>query len=83
MMESLILVEGSNVKEEDLRRLSLGNALQIVVGSVPASGVVVHVAATTAADLSAALIDFAKVANVTQVVTLTLKTSRLPLNSAL
>jgi hypothetical protein len=76
MMESLILVEGSNVKEDALRSLSLGNALQVVVGSVPAGGVILHLAATTAADHSAALRDFAQVPNVTQVVTLTLRTSR-------
>ena len=76
MIESLILVEGSNVSEEDLRRVSLGNAKQLVVGSVPSGGVVLHVAATTPADLGAALVDFAKVPNVTQVLPLMLRASR-------
>ncbi len=76
MIESLILVEGLNVSEETLRSVSLGNAKQLVVGSVPAGGVVLHVAATTVADLGAALLEFARVPNVTQIATLTLRTSR-------
>jgi hypothetical protein len=76
MIESLILVEGRDVSSETLRSLSLRNAKQLVVGSVPAGGVVLHVAATSPADLGAALLEFAQVPNVTQVVTLTLRTSR-------
>ena len=76
MIESLILVEGGGVSEEALREVSLGNAKQLVVGRVPAGGVVLHVAATGAADLGAALVDFAKVANVTQVLPLLLRASR-------
>jgi len=76
MIESLILIEGHGVSEEALRSVSLGNAKQLVVGSTPASGVVLHVAATSAADLGAALLEFAKVPNVTGVLTLTLRTSR-------
>jgi len=76
MIESLILVEGRNVSEETLRSVSLGNAKQLVVGRVPESGVVLHVAATSPADLGAALLEFSQVPNVTQVLTLTLRTSR-------
>ena len=76
MIESLILVEGRNLSEETLRSVSLGNAKQLVVGSVPASGVVLHVAANSPTDLGAALLEFAQVPNVTQVLTLTLRTSR-------
>ena len=76
MIESLILVEGPNVSEETLRSVSLGNAKQLVVGRVPASGVVLHVAANSPADLGTALREFAQVPNVTQVLTLTLRTSR-------
>jgi hypothetical protein len=77
MIESLILVEGRDVAVEKLRSLSLGNAKQLVVGSVPGGdGVVLHIAATTAADLGAALLDFSRVPNVTQVLTLTLRNSR-------
>jgi hypothetical protein len=76
MIDSLILVEGRNVSMETLRSLPLGNAKQLIVGSTPDSGVVLHVAATTPADLGAALLDFAQVPNVAQVLTLTLRTSR-------
>ena len=76
MIEGLILVEGRGVSEESLRSVSLGNAKQLVVGSVPGGGVVLHVAATSPADLGAALLDFARVPNVTQVVTLTLRNTR-------
>jgi hypothetical protein len=76
MIESLILVEGSGVSEDALRGVSLGNAKQLVVGRVPEGGVVLHVAATTPADLGAALVDFAKVPNVTQVLPLMLRASR-------
>jgi hypothetical protein len=76
MIESLILVEGRGVSEEALRSLSLGNAMQLIVGGVPGGGVVLHVAATTAADLGAALVDFAKVPNVSQVLPLMLRASR-------
>jgi hypothetical protein len=76
VIESLILAEGHNASEEALRTLSLRNAKQLVVGRVPADGVVLHVAATTPADFATALADFAKVPNVTQVLTLMLRTSR-------
>jgi hypothetical protein len=76
MIESLILVEGRNVSEEALRSVSLGNAKQLVVGRAPESGVVLHVAATSPADLGAALLKFAQVPNVTQVLTLTLRPSQ-------
>ena len=72
MIESLILVEGRNVWDsiETLRGLSLANAKQVVVGYVPDVGVVLHVAASTPADLGAALLEFAQVPNVAQVLTL-------------
>ena len=75
MIESLLLVEGRNANEETLRSLSLGNAKQLVVGRVPEGGVVLHVAATSPADFGAALLAFSQVPNVTQVLTLTLRTS--------
>lgn len=76
MVEGLILVEGRNVDEETLRSTSLGNALQLVIGRVPDGGVILHVNATTAADFGAALLAFSQVPNVSQVLTLTLRTSR-------
>ena len=72
MIESLILIEDGKVKEENLR-FSLSNAKQVIVGRVPGSGWIVHVAANSPADLSNALLDFAKVPDVKEIVTLTLR----------
>ena len=76
MIESLILIEGQNVREETLRSVSLANAKQLVVGRAPGSGVVLHVAANSPADLGTALLEFGQVAGVTAVLTLTLRNSR-------
>jgi hypothetical protein len=70
MIESLLLVESSTANEEALRSLSLSNAKQIVLGTAPSTGTVLHVAATTAADLSNALVKFAQVKGVKGVLTL-------------
>jgi hypothetical protein len=70
MVESLLLVESSTPNEEALRSLSLSNAKQIVLGTAPGMGAVLHVAATTAADLSNALVKFAQVKGVKGVLTL-------------
>ncbi|QJW89125.1 hypothetical protein HNV11_06835 [Spirosoma taeanense] len=75
MVESLVLIEGKNVKEESLW-ISLGNAKQLIVGSQLGFGVVLHIAATTPDDLRNALIDFAKVKNVSGVVTLMMRSQR-------
>jgi len=74
MIESLVLIEGKNVHEDALR-ISLGNAKQLVIGKAPGFGVILHIAATTSADLSNALHDFAKVKGVTGLVTLALRTA--------
>jgi hypothetical protein len=71
MVESLVLIEGQRVKEEDLW-ISLANAKQLVIGRAGAMGIVLHVAASSAADLGNALLDFAQVPGVTGVVTLAL-----------
>ena len=76
MIESLILVEGSDVKEEALRSLSLANAKQLVIGRVPANGVILHLAANSSPDLSAALLAFAQVKGVKGVTTLTVRNAR-------
>ena len=74
MIESLILIEGQNVGKETLM-ISLGNAKQLVVGSIPGGkGVILHVAATSSADLGTALLEFAQVPGVTNVLTLALQT---------
>jgi hypothetical protein len=73
MTTSLILVEGPDANRETLRSLSLRNAKQLVVGTTPEGGAVLHVAATSPADLRDALIDFAQVAGVTGVLTLVIR----------
>lgn len=76
MIESWVLIEEQNVNIESLRSVSLGNAKQLVVGSVPGSGVILHVAADSPADLTNALLEFAQVPGVTGVLTLALRTPR-------
>lgn len=73
MIESLVLIEGAGVKEENLR-ISLANAKQLVIGSVPGYGVILHIAANSPDDLGKALLEFTKVPNVTGVLTLMLRT---------
>lgn len=70
MLESLLLVESNTPNEEALRSLSLSNAKQMVLGTAPSTGTVLHVAATTAADLSNAVVKFAQVKGVKGVLTL-------------
>lgn len=67
MISAWILVEGLETNSEPLRALSLGNALQQVVGSVTGSGTVLHVAAQSTEDLNRALLDFASVQGVAAV----------------
>lgn len=73
MIESLVLIEGKGVQEENLR-ISLANAKQLVIGSAPGYGVILHIAANSPDDLGNALLEFAKVSNVNGVLTLMLRT---------
>ena len=73
MIQSLVLIEGKNVKKETLK-IPLMNAKQLVIGSAPGFGVILHVAANSPDDLGNALLAFAKVPGVTGVLTLTLRT---------
>ena len=75
MMLSVVLIEGQNVSEDTLRSVSLGNAKQLVVGQAYGFGVLLHIAATSSADLSEALRTFAQVPGVTGVLTLALRPS--------
>jgi hypothetical protein len=75
MMLSLVLIEGKSVKEQNLR-ISLGNAKQLVIGNAFGFGVVLHVAAGSPDDLRNALIEFAKVPDVTGVVTLMIRSTQ-------
>ena len=73
MIESWVLIEEQNVNIEALRSVSLANAKHLVVGSVPGSGVILHVAANSPADLGNALLEFVQVPGVTEVLTLALR----------
>ena len=74
MIESLILIEGENVKEENLN-ISLMNAKQLVKGNVPQLGIILHLAADSPDDLQKALIEFSKLPDVKGVVTMLLRNS--------
>lgn len=76
MIESWVLIEEQNVDIEKLRSVSLMNAKHLVIGSVPGSGVILHVAANSPADAGNALLAFAQVPRVTGVLTLALRTRR-------
>lgn len=73
MIESLVLIEGKDVKEEELRSTSLGNALQLVIGRDHRFGVILNITADSPDDLQNALIKFAKVSDVKGIVTLMLR----------
>jgi nitrogen fixation protein FixH len=73
MVHSLVLVEAKDVKKESLM-MSLSNAKQIVLRQMPGTGDwIVHVTAMALADLEKALLKFAKVAGVTGVLTLLIR----------
>ena len=73
MIESLVLIEGKDIKEEDLRSISLGNALQLVIGTDHRFGVVLNITADTPDDLRNALIAFTKPPEVKGVVMLMMR----------
>ncbi|MEP6950499.1 MAG: hypothetical protein ABI863_14535 [Ginsengibacter sp.] len=69
MIQSLVLIQGKNVKEQNLQ-ISLQNALQLVIGNAPGFGIILHIAADAPEYLEKALIKFAEVPKVTAVITL-------------
>ena len=73
-MLCLVLIEGQNVSVEALRGISLGNALQLVIGKADGFGTILHVNADTLTDLDNALREFAKATGVTGVLTLAIRT---------
>lgn len=73
MVESVLLVEGTGVSQDALRGLSLRNAKQLVYGRFGEAGSVLHVAATTSADLAQAVLDFSKLTGVRSVFTLAVR----------
>lgn len=74
MVESWVLIEEQNVDKDKLKSVSLMNAKHLVVGSVPGSGVILHVAGNSAADIGNAVLEFAQLPGVTGVLTLALRT---------
>jgi hypothetical protein len=68
---SLILIKGTDLKE-DAFKMSLSNAKQIVVGIVYSLGMIVHLTATSFKDRDNALVKFAQVEGVKDVITLTI-----------
>ena len=72
MIESLILIEGNDVKEENLG-ISLGNAKQLVVGRAVGFGIILHLAVDSPAYFSDALRDLSQVVGVTGVITLAVR----------
>jgi hypothetical protein len=75
MVESVLLIDGSNLDDGKLRGVSLANAKQLVWGRLGGTGVVLHVAATTTADLEKAIVKFSGVTGVTSVMTLAIRTA--------
>jgi hypothetical protein len=73
MIEAVVLIEGQLLDQEVLW-ISLRNAKQLVIGRAAQMGIILHIAATSPADLGNALLDFAKVPGVTGVLTLVLRT---------
>jgi len=70
MLESVILVNGPQAARDTAGTMSLMNAKQLVLGRLGKDGTVLHVAATTEADLQKALLAFAHVTGMTGVMTL-------------
>ena len=74
LTESLILIEGKNLKDENLM-ISLACAKQLIVGRDLTFGVILSVAAESPEYLRNALIDLSKVSEVTGVILLATRTS--------
>jgi hypothetical protein len=74
MIESWVLIKGKFLEKEDFRPGGYMNAKHLVVGSVPGSGIMLHVAANSVADLRNALLKFAEVPGVAEVLTLAIET---------
>lgn len=74
LTNSLILIEGKNLKDENLM-ISLACAKQLIVGNDLTFGVILAVAAESSEYLRNALIDFSKIPEVTGVILLAARTS--------
>jgi hypothetical protein len=74
MTQSIVLIQGKNVKEQNLH-ISLQNALQLIIGSAPGFGIILHIAADAPEYLEKALIAFSEIPKVTGVITLMVRTT--------
>ena len=72
--ENLILIQGNNLKNEDLM-ISFMCAKQIIVGSAPSFGIILHLAAESPEYLREALVDLSKIPNVTGLILMATRTS--------
>ena len=72
MVEILLLVEGTDVDMEALRRQSLRNAKQLLFGRF-GHGEIVHLGMNSFDDLAGALTDLSGVTGVTSITTLALR----------
>lgn len=70
MVESLVLIHGTQAARDTAGTTSLMNAKQLVYGRFGRDGTVLHIAATADADLQKALLAFAHVTGITGVLTL-------------
>lgn len=70
MIESVLLIKGSNDARDGLRSVSLMNAKQLVFGRFGENGTILHVAATGQPDLQNAILELSQLAGVTDVLTL-------------
>ena len=73
MVESILFLDGQGIDSEKVRSVSLANAKQLVYGRFAQTGVIVHVAATTIADLQKAIVQFSGVPGVTSAITLAIR----------
>ena len=73
MVESVLLLDGMEIDDEKVRSVSLSNAKQLVWGRFGRTGIVLHVAATTSADLQKAILRFSEQTGVTSVMTLAIR----------
>jgi hypothetical protein len=75
MVKGLFLVEGKNLKEDDLRGGGLASAKQIVIGTASGFGIVLHIAANGPKFLEKAVLKFSQVQGVTRITTLAIRNS--------
>jgi len=73
MVSSLILVEGKNLSEQELKQLSLRSSKQLIIGSHRDFGVILHIASNSLSELKKSVQEFKKVSGVINVKTIRTK----------